>query len=267
LRLADMLLALGDFDAAEQQYRQAAEAHADPSLVALGLAKLAVARNQPARALEYLASIADDPLVRKRAGVLRATLLERSAEKEAAEQERQRLAQLPEDRMAAGDPIEKVIEREIGVRAMISKAQRLWNEKQPRPMVAVMRKAVKRYPDSDAAWSSLSAALSATGDAAGSEQALRRCVELAPKTVKYRLSLGKLLTGQKRYDEALQELRTAIELSPQDGLTHLALGECLLEQGDKEQAVEAFQATLRYLPDDAAAKRYLEQLAASDGSK
>lgn len=267
VRLADMLLALSELDQAEQQYAQVAAAKPDEPHVQLGLAKVAVARNQLRVAIQYLAPIADNPLVRSRACALRASLYERLGDKTAAQRERQKLAALPDDGLRPDDEVAEVINRQIGVRAFIAKAQDLWQEKRTRQMVAVLRKAVARYPQSDVAWSSLATALSATGDLEGSEQALRRSVELAPKTAGYRVSLGKLLTGQKRYEDALQELHAAVSLSPKHAPAHLALGECLLEQGEEKGAIESFTATLRYAPDDAAARRYLEQLRGSRGSR
>jgi Tfp pilus assembly protein PilF len=267
VRLADMLLALSELNQAEQQYAQVAAASPGEPHVQLGLAKLAVARNHPREAIQHLAAIADDPLVRSRACALRASLYERLGDKTAAEGERQRLAALPGDSLRPDDDVAEVIKRQIGVRALIAKAEELWREKRTRQMVALMRKAVQRYPQSDVAWASLATALSATGDLEGSEQALRRSIELAPKTAGYRVRLGKLLTGQRRFEEAQQELRAAVSLNPKHGPAHLALGECLLEQGDEKGAAESFAATLRHAPGDAAARRYLDQLGSSRGSE
>ena len=164
--------------------------------------------------------------------------------------------------MRPDDPMEQVISRQIGVRAMIAKAQVLQQAKQVRQMVTVLRETVERYPKSDVAWASLATALTLTGDIDGAERAFDRSIELAPKTVKYRMMLGKLLTGRQRFDEALDQLRTAVRLNPRDGLAHLALGECLLEKGDDSAAAEAFEATLRYIPHQAAARKYLDQLEA-----
>jgi tetratricopeptide (TPR) repeat protein len=265
VRLADILLAQGELDRAEQRYQELAASGSGEAYAQFGLARIAAARNRLQESLQHLSAIVDDPLVRKRAATLRASIYERLGNQALAEQERQRLAALPEDHMRPDDPMEQVISRQIGVRAMIAKAQVLQQAKQVRQMVTVLRETVERYPKSDVAWASLATALTVTGDIDGAERAFDRSIELAPKTVKYRMMLGKLLTGRQRFDEALDQLRTAVRLNPRDGLAHLALGECLLEKGDDSAAAEAFEATLRYIPHQAAARKYLDQLEADQG--
>lgn len=64
-------------------------------------------------------------------------------------------------------------------------------------------------------WLSLGRARALAGDAAGSEQALRRVVELAPAYAEPRWLLGNYLLREGRTDEAFAELRRASEADPQ----------------------------------------------------
>jgi Tfp pilus assembly protein PilF len=116
IRLADTMLALGELDAAQEQYDRIQKAKPGDPLVILGMAKLAVVRHQPNQALSLLLPLANDPLVRQRSAVLRFNLYSQLGDAAAATRERQLLAAMPVDGLRKDDPIIRIIDRQISVR-------------------------------------------------------------------------------------------------------------------------------------------------------
>jgi Flp pilus assembly protein TadD len=107
VRLADMLLALGELDRAEQEYQQILAFNSAEPHARLGLAKVAVARGRLEESLRHLTPIANDPFVRNRACAMLANVHQQLGNQDLADQERQRLATLPEDSMRPDDPLER----------------------------------------------------------------------------------------------------------------------------------------------------------------
>lgn len=260
IRFADVLLELDRLEEAEREYLAALAADNRDAQAAFGLGELAIARRQPEKALHYLLPIAGNPLVQARACSMRASVFDQLGDKQAAETERKRLSQLPEDQMRSDDPMKQVIEREIGVQVMLRNAQALWNQHRVDEMMSLVRDAIRRYPNSDIAWASLGAALATQNDSAGAEDAFKRAIALGPKTADHRLALGRLQLAQRRYHEAEETFRKAIDLNSHDGQARFSLGECLLGQGDRATATEAFRQALRYAPDLEPAKARLKEL-------
>lgn len=260
LRLADTLLELDRLDEAENRYLQVLAADNKDSQALFGLGKLAVARQDYQKSLKYLVPIAESPLVRNQAGAVRASVYDQLGNHLDAEHERRRLARLPDDQMRVDDPMQHVIQREIGVQVLLRTAQVLWQKGRVDEVEALAQEAVQRYPDSDVAWSSLSNVLASTNNVAEAEKAIVKSISLAPKTAEYRVSLGKLHLTQRRYSEAVEGFQKALELNSRDAQTYLLLGRCQEELGNRALAKEAYQQALRYEPDFEEARLQLEKL-------
>lgn len=76
------------------------------------------------------------------------------------------------------------------------------------------KRAVSLSPQDFRLWTDLGRALEQSGDAAASEKALRRAVELAPYYSWPRWHLGNFLLRRGRYEEAVAELRRVAESDP-----------------------------------------------------
>jgi tetratricopeptide (TPR) repeat protein len=260
LRLADMLLAQGRLEEADEEYSKVLSADSRDSEAQLGKGSSAIARRQYEEALKILEPLAMQPQVKKQACELLASAHERLGNPAEAERQRQRRAELPEDEARPGDPMTRVGELEMGLRGRLRKADTLRQQQLFDESIALLKDTVKRYPESDQAWSNLGAALYQMRDRAGAEEAARKCVELAPKSAEYHLNLGMLLLGQKRFSEAAETFRKSVELRPTLGRAHLGLGESLLGLKDREGALESLREALRYLPGDQMLKQRLKQL-------
>lgn len=260
MRLADTLLELGRLDEAEREYLKVQAADKRDPRALFGLGKVAIARGQFQDSLKFLLPIARNRLVQHRACSARASVYERLGNHSEAERERRQLAKLPEDQMWPDDPIQRVIEREIGIQALMRTGQMLWHQNRVDEVLNVARKAVEKYPDSDVAWGSLGTVLIATNDPLEAEQAIQKAISLAPNTAEHRVSLGKLQLSQKRYQDAEQTLRSALQLDSHDGQTHFSLGECLVAQGNRTAAIESYRKALKLDPELASAQERLKEL-------
>jgi Tfp pilus assembly protein PilF len=261
LRLGDMLLAQGRLDDAGREYDRVLAVSSQEPDAKLGKAAIGVARQQYSEAQAILEPLAEHPQVQKRASELLATVYQRQGNAAAAGQLRQRLATLPTDAARPDDPMNRVGELQVGLSARLRKAKVLSEQRRFVDAVNSLKEAVARYPSADEAWSNLAGALRQIGDAGGAEQAMRRCLELAPQSADYRMNLGMLLLEQQRFDEAAESFRASIHLRPTLGMAQFFLGECLFHSGDKADAKEAFEKALRLVPDYEPAKRRIEEIA------
>lgn len=102
------------------------------------------------------------------------------------------------------------------------------------------------------------------------EPALRRAVALAPRDWRNPLSLGDLLTGQQRPDEAISFCRAAVRLAPQEPVAHLSLGRALLNVSVRtpalrDEAREELRHSLALRPDIPVTYLLLGQSYAQEG--
>ncbi|MGI8980703.1 MAG: tetratricopeptide repeat protein [Pirellulaceae bacterium] len=260
LRLADTLLELGRLDDAEVEYGKSLAARPSDELSQLGLAKLALARQQYGDSLKYLNAIAGSPGTRNQACVMRARVYDRLGNGLAAERERQMLAELPDDALRVDDPMVQVARLGIGVAVELAKARQHMDQNQFREMLAILENAVHRYPDSFEAWDALGSARGMANDPVAAERAVRRSIQLSPKNAKGWLNLGDVLIWQQRFPEAEEAIQKVLALDPKRGPAYYALGQCREGQGDLPGAVKAYREALRYFPNHQQARERLEIL-------
>ena len=262
LRLAETLLELGRLEEAEAEYRKTLAAAKDDPLAQLGLGKVAVARRQYREALEYLEAVSGSPLTQNESCAMRASVHDRLGESTAAERERERLAELPEDGLRPDDPMILVLQMEVGVRVQLANAEKLMAQNRIADVMVVVENAVHRYPDSFEAWAALGNACGMAGDPAGAEKAVRKSIQLAPKNAEGWLSLANVQIWQRRHQEAMESIQKSLALNPKNGAAYFSLGECRRALGDTAGAAEAYRDVLRYAPKHPQAKERLEELKA-----
>ncbi|MBC7855263.1 MAG: tetratricopeptide repeat protein [Pirellulaceae bacterium] len=260
LRMAEMLLELGRLDEAEQEYRKVLAVQKQDPQAQLGLGRLAVARRQYRQALPYLQPAAEHPQVRKTACALLASVFDRLGERASADAARTRLAKVPPDQMRSDDPVNQVLQFEVGIRAELARAQALMEQERDSEMLAAVEDMVHRYPDSFEAWDALSVARGLADDPAGAERAARRSIQLVPKNAEAWLGLGKMMISQRRFNDAVEPLQRSIALNPRSGEAYFSLGKCRQGLGEFAAAAEAYRETIRHLPDHSAARQRLEEM-------
>lgn len=260
LRLAETLLELGRFNEADEEYRKVLAVEAQEPQAQLGLGRLAVAEQKYREALPYLLPAAEHSRTRKAACAMLANVHDRLGDRVAAEAARSRLAKLPPDELRNDDPVHQVSQNEVGLRAMLARAQGLMDRERDSEMLRVVEDAVHRYPESFEAWDALSVACELAGNPAGAERAARKCIQLVPKNARAWLGLGKILIGQRRFQDAMEPLTKAIALNPRSDDAHFLLGECRRELGDTAGAVAAYREALRISPSHSQARERLNEM-------
>lgn len=102
------------------------------------------------------------------------------------------------------------------------------------------------------------------GDISGATAAYRRLREAEPDSpgfTEYRLnSLGYVLLGKEKYDEAVALFRLNVEFYPEAPNTYDSLGEAHMLRGDKELAILNYEKSLELNPGNANAVEMLTRL-------
>jgi CheY-like chemotaxis protein/curved DNA-binding protein CbpA len=97
---------------------------------------------------------------------------------------------------------------------------------------------------------------------------LRKCVETAPQTAKYRVMLARSLAAVPQYRrEAIEQFEKAIELDPWNTSAYLQLGELFEEMRLPWRARPLYEKILGIDPEHSKARERLRQLAAPAGKK
>jgi eukaryotic-like serine/threonine-protein kinase len=101
------------------------------------------------------------------------------------------------------------------------------------------QEAIRLEPENARAWDSLSWALAyqQPPDAVASEKAAREAIRLGARSVQSYYHLGRALTLQGRYQEAVSAFEQVRELSPTSPTADLGLAQVDLAQGNSERAV------------------------------
>ena len=75
---------------------------------------------------------------------------------------------------------------------------------------------------------------------ARAEEALQKCLKLAPNDYEVWLDLGDIYLGQRRYTDAARNIETAVRLAPQNGVALAALALAYDKSGDAAKAAGLF---------------------------
>src|SRR5262249_44721483 len=148
-----------------------------------------------------------------------------------------RMAKLPEDAPWPDAAVDHVFSYLAGFPGRMMHSRRLMAQGRKEEAIRAAQEAAERYPQSDQSWSFLAKTLGYTGDFGGAEQALLKCVALAPERGDHWLFLGGARQAQLKYKDAVAAFRKAIELRPTDAKSHSLLGECLQSLGDRQAAI------------------------------
>jgi tetratricopeptide (TPR) repeat protein len=268
LRLAELLFAQGHVDQAEELFRQAEEAAPGNARAELGLAQVARARGDLAACRAHLDRALDGPDAHpKTAHALLAEVYRQLGNDALAEKERKLLADLPDDPGWLDPYARELLALRVGAHARVVEAGDLLHHGQVKEAAALMEQAVRRYPNSDAAWLTLSAALLRDRDYPGVERACREAIRCRPDGFEAHYRLGVALYAQRgrkadAVPRAAKAFRDAIERAPALYPAHFRLGLCLQEQRDWSGAIAAYRAALDCRPDYADAHRQLGTLLA-----
>jgi tetratricopeptide (TPR) repeat protein len=261
LRLAQVLLARGEHEEAEQHFRQLLEYEADHPGAHLGLGRLAYQRGRLRACIQHLQVAAPSPWTRKSAHTLLAQVYRRLNDLDAL-RKLGPVDALPDDLPWRDKFVDEVARLRVGMEASLDRATRLLQQGRVDEAVALLRETAEQYPESGRGWLVLGQACIEVKDYAGAENALGNAVRRSPDSAEARFHLGVAHYMQDNPSEAARCFRRAVRLKPAYALAHYNLGHCLKKQGDRAGAVAAFRLALRYKPDYAPARKELDRLVA-----
>jgi tetratricopeptide (TPR) repeat protein len=265
LRLGELLLRQGRFDEAEQQFGRLLARHTDHPRVHLDLARLALQRGDLQASLDHLRQSSTDKRTQKASSILAAEIHHRLGDSLAAEQDRHRAAQLPDDPPWPDPFIEEVVRLRIGKQVGLARADRLLSQNHFSEAIALLQGIVGDYPDSDWAWLLLGRAFLGRKELPAAEDALRKAAQLANRSIEVQFYLGVVLLLREDPRAAATCFRRATEIKPDFAEAHHNLGYCLLRQGDRTGALEAFRRAVLCKPNFGDAHRDLADVLAQKG--
>jgi tetratricopeptide (TPR) repeat protein len=250
-KLAELLMTQGRFDEAADRYARVLKEDPKSPYAHLGLAQLAMTRQDYKEALRYADPISDHPIFRKRACALRVAAYQRLGDQAAADAERQRMLKLPEDAAWPDAGMEQVDRLQVGLNARLKQVSHLAQRGQLDEAVTLLKSTVAAYPNSHTALGFLGKALGDLKDYAGAEDAFLKAIASAQPLDKaeHWFYVALYRQEQRKFKEAADAYRTTVELRPQDAEAHFRLGECLQAIGDRTGAADAFRQALRHRPD------------------
>jgi tetratricopeptide (TPR) repeat protein len=226
----------------------------------LGLARVAIERNDQAEAVKRLRKCLGNPATEKPARALLAELYHRRGDSRAAERERRLAARLP-DRGLFQDPlVEGMLGLMVGRLGAITRADQFLQQGRTQEAIDLLEETARNYPDSGAVWLALGRCCLHGKQLARAERALRTAQVREPRQAEPPFYLGQALVEQERTDEAAGCFQQAIALRADFVEAHFNLGRCLWLKGKRAEAIKEFQAVLRYKPSDVMAHVQLGEL-------
>ncbi len=139
------------------------------------------------------------------------------------------------------------------------------NSGKPKQAAAAFQQAVLRSPTSVTALEALAGALRASGDVTGSEETLKRALQVAPQDANVWYQYGMLDSGLGRTGSAIEKVTKAVSLNPDLTGGYTSLAGLLLATGQPDLAAAAAQRGLNLDPYDATAYNLSGRMLASKG--
>jgi tetratricopeptide (TPR) repeat protein len=268
LKLAEALVNLGRLDEAEACYQQVRQRDPNSAPAALGLGKIANARDRAAEATGFLTAAAPDPHTRKAAHRLLVSLHQRLGRTNEADRVARVLAGLPNDEPLPDPFLAEVELLKTGENAWTDRADEWIKAGRVAEAAQLLEKTVQTYTNSDRAMFLLGRARLRLGNPVGAEQILTRAVTIAPGSVEAQMQLGVVRLGRGRAKEAQPCFRAAIQAKPNLAQAWFNLGLSLGGENDnRAEAIGAFREAIRLKPDLLEAYLGLAVVLRADGQK
>lgn len=255
-RLGEALLDANRLDEAAAALQRAyGLAPEDPAVLA-ALGELALARDEPRSAVEYLETVVERVPAANRLHYSLGLAYRALGDLEAA---RRHLAQRGDVGVTVKDPLDaRLQELTAGERVHILEGRRAFQAERWNEAVEAFSEAVRAAPDSAGARINLAAALVETGRVEEATEELTRALELAPDNATAHFNLGLLERNAGKLEDAVRHLRRAVELQPEDSGARLELARALRATGRLEEALEQFAWVAHRHPETQPEARYRE---------
>ncbi len=275
LRLAEVLLALGRDDGAEQQLRRAQAIDPDDPTVQYNLGVLALARDDTDGALTHLKRSEHSLFTQRKTCIQLAAVYRRLGRDREADKYSRKADQLEPDHTWL-DPFVPEAEA-VGRPARLKQVQQLEMQGDFRAAAELLTQLIHERPEYSA-YVALGNDLAKLGDFARAEQALRSAIALAPDSFRAHYELSRLMwvradrdhnkdaeRARQEFEEAAASARRAVACRPDYGMAYVVLGMSLRGLGKRDEAREAFHMAIACSPDLADGHLYLGEILAEEG--
>ena len=248
VRLAELQLSLGEWDAAREHFEILLQADARHPRALLGLARIDFQAGRLDASRGNLQTALSDARTRKAALILSAEIRQRMGDASGARQERATTLGLRDDPAWPDPYTAELAKLSVGESARLKVAAKLLDLNQHTEAIGLMQKIAQDYPRSANAWTQLGWAQLGRGQIAAAEQSLDTALALQPENARANRFKGICRQEQKDRPQAIVCFKKAIAAKPSYLEAHINLGLCLKEEGDPGAAIAAFQDALRCQP-------------------
>ncbi len=249
MRLARLLGEQERWAEVEAELKPLLEVKPDYAPARLLVARAAHASGDRDHAIELARACSQDPRTRKAAWALLTLLLREQGDLPGAAVAARYAQAAPADE-GMGDPFEaEVTLRRPDARALTEQAHPLLASGHRNAGAALIDRLVREHPEYPDTWLLVGRMLLLNQQLPEAEQALRKHLELSPRSTQGLFQLGLVLLARKQPVEAANVFQRATELKPDFGPAHFNRGLALLQAGQPRDAIDAFRETLRYNPE------------------
>jgi tetratricopeptide (TPR) repeat protein len=280
LRLAELLVELGQTEEAEAQFRLVAAKDPNNPRLLYNWGVLALARGEQQTALDCLSRLTKHPAARKKACAQLAMLYRRLADESQAAKFTQLATQLPGDAPWEDHYAEEYKQLQVDALGRLQQVRTLEAEGKIREVLALLYD-INQGADSDLAHTVLGINLLKVGQYDEAEKALRQTLALYPDKVQAHFFLAVVLFVQAeaiagrdqglsaparaKYHEAASHFRRVLELKPDHALAHMNLGRTLLALGQRDEGLKELRAAVTSKPEEARPHFFLAEALADTG--
>jgi tetratricopeptide (TPR) repeat protein len=280
LRLAEVLMSVGEDEEAANQLRRALDAEADNPKAYLLLGLLAATRGDLEESRAQLLRCQDSPYVQQKACRELAAVCRRLGDEAAAARFGERARSLPKD-LPMPDPYLAVSLLTLpGKPARFQYVERLEGLRRHDEAVRVLREMLEESGPDYRVLVGLGRNLAQQGQLVAAERALGDAIRLSPDNVQayYYLSMVKWAQAEERdrHDDrvaaearcrdAVDSARAALAHKPDHAQAHMLLGRCLKRLGQSAEALTHLRTAVDGAPDSVEAALFLGEALAESGA-
>ncbi|HEY5913459.1 MAG TPA: tetratricopeptide repeat protein [Verrucomicrobiae bacterium] len=248
-RLARLLAERGRWDEAGDEIKALLAERPDFAPARLLAARSAHARGELDQAAELARSCTDDLRTARSAWILLATVCRQKGDSTGAQQAAQRSVALPEDE-GFGDPYEAEANMLRGdPRVLSEQAHLLLAGGHLAEAGNLVDRLNREHPDYAETWLLVGRLHLLKKELGPAEKALRKHLQLNPRSAQGLFQLGLVLLAQERFADAAPVFDRATELKPDYGPAYYNRGFALGRSGQVREAIAAFRESLRHNPE------------------
>jgi len=275
LRLAEVCLALGQNDEAEQQLHRGLEIEPDDPTVHYNLGLLALARDDLSASLDHLKRCEHSPMTRRKACIQLAAVYRRMGRTQEADTYSRKADTLAQDLSWIDPYLSDVLP--VGRRARLDEVSSLEKRGDYRSAAELLSTLIQEKPEYRL-YVGLGRNLYQAGDFDGAERALRSAAALEPEKPAAHHELSRVLWSQAdklerthpklaraKYEEAADRARQALASRPDHPMTYVILGMSLRRLGKRQEALDEFRKAIQCDPNLTEGHLYLGETLAELG--